>query len=158
ASRNDAERALKNARETGHPTTLMYALCFAAYSHAYCGNYAASHAQVDELIALADERGAQYWKAIGTAARGMLFAMTGKAADAVWAITSGATSRRSTEATLWEPWYLSHLAMAYAELGQPDDARRRINEAIEKVQISKEKWCEAEIHRMAGEIALKSQQ
>ena len=25
-SRNDAERAVKNARESGHPTTLMYAL------------------------------------------------------------------------------------------------------------------------------------
>ena len=32
ASRNDAERAVKNARETGHPTTLMYALSRAATS------------------------------------------------------------------------------------------------------------------------------
>jgi hypothetical protein len=46
---NDAERAVKNARETAHPTTMMYALCFAAYSYAWCGNYAAAHAQVDEL-------------------------------------------------------------------------------------------------------------
>ena len=57
ASRNDAERAVKNAREIGHPTTLMYALSRAGYSYTFCGNYAAAHAQVDELIALADERG-----------------------------------------------------------------------------------------------------
>jgi predicted ATPase len=156
ASRNDAERALKDARETGHPTTLMYALCFAAYTYSYCGNYAASHAQIEELIALADERGAQYWKAIGIALRGMLFALTGKASDAVRAITSGTTSRRSTGATLWEPWHLSHLAIAYAELGQPDDAYRCIEDAIDKVERSKEKWCEAEINRVAGEVALKS--
>jgi predicted ATPase len=49
-----------------------------------------------------------------------------------------------------------HLAMAYAELGQPDDARRCIDDAIDKVERSKEKWCEAEVHRIAGEIALKS--
>jgi hypothetical protein len=36
ASRNDAERAVKNARETAHAATIMYALCFAAYSYAYC--------------------------------------------------------------------------------------------------------------------------
>jgi predicted ATPase len=48
--------------------------------------------------------------------------------------------------------------MAYAELGKPDDARRCINDAIEKVERSKEKWCEAEVHRIAGEIALKSPQ
>ena len=46
--------------------------------------------------------------------------------------------------------------MAYAELGQPDDAWRCIDDAIEKIERSKEKWCEAEVHRIAGEIALKS--
>jgi predicted ATPase len=37
-----------------------------------------------------------------------------------------------------------------------DDAWRCIDEAIEKAERSKEKWCEAELHRIAGEIALKS--
>ena len=46
--------------------------------------------------------------------------------------------------------------MAYADLGQPDDARRCIDDAIDKVERSKEKWGEAEVHRIAGEIALKS--
>ena len=43
-------------------------------------------------------------------------------------------------------------------LGQPDDARRCIDDAIDKVERSEEKWCEAELHRIAGEIALKSPQ
>jgi predicted ATPase len=156
ASRSDAERALKNAREIGQATTLMVALFRASYSHILCGNYAAANAQIDELIALADERGAPYWKAIGTEVRGSLFAMTGKASDAVRAITSGITSLRSTEATLYEPYNLSYLAMAYAELGQLNDARRCIDGAIDKLEISKEKWCEAEAHRIAGEVELKS--
>jgi class 3 adenylate cyclase/predicted ATPase len=156
ASRNDIKRALKNARETGQPTTLMYALRQAGYDHMLCGNYAAANAHLDELIALADERGATYWKALGTAERGALFALTGKASDAVRAITSGMTSLRSTGATLYEPYYLSYLSMAYAELGQLDDAWRCIDDAIDKVERSKEKWCEAEVHRVAGEIALKS--
>jgi predicted ATPase len=46
--------------------------------------------------------------------------------------------------------------MAYAELGQHDDARRCIDDAIGKVERSNERWCEAEAHRIAGEIALKS--
>ena len=155
ASRNDAERAVKNAREIGHATTLMYALSRAATSYTFCGNYAAAHAQLDELIALADERGHE-GKHLEPHMRGRLFALTGKASDAVRAITSGITSLRSTGATLYEPWHLWHLAMAYAELGQPDDARRCIDDAIDKVERSKEKWCEAEVHRIAGEIALKS--
>jgi predicted ATPase len=155
ACHNDADRALENARETGHATTLMYALYFAANSHSYCGNYAAAIARVDELIALADKKQTPYWKALGTATRGEIFALTGNASDAVRAITSGLASLRSAGATLYEPRYLSFLAMAYAELGQPDDARRFIDEAIDKVEGSKEKWNEAEVHRIAGEIALK---
>ena len=156
ASRDGAERAVKNARETGQATTLMYALFSAVVNHIRCGNYAAAHTEVDELIALADERGAPYWKACGTAARGWLFTETGKASDAVRAIISGITSLRSTGALLYEPWHLWYLAMAYAELGQPDDARRCIDDAIDKVERSKERWAEAEVHRIAGEIALKS--
>jgi class 3 adenylate cyclase/predicted ATPase len=156
ASRNDAERAVKNARETGHPTTLMYALNRAATSYIFCGDYAAAHAHVDELTALADEKGSPYFKADGIALRGRIFALTGNASDAVRAITSGISSLRATGATLYEPWHLWHLAMAYAELGQPDDARHCIDDAIDKVERSKEKWCEAEVHRIAGEIALKS--
>ena len=158
ASRNDAERAVKNARETGHAATLMYPLLYSVVNHIRCGNYVAANRQVDELLALADERGAPFWKALGTAVRGWLFAQTGNASDAVAAITSGITSLRSTGATLYEPWHLSYLAMAYAELGQPDDARRCIDDAIDKVERSKEKWCEAEVHRIAGEIALKAPQ
>jgi predicted ATPase len=130
----------------------MYALLRASISYTFCGNYVAAHAQIDERIALADERG----KALGTATRGRLFALTGKASDAVRAITSGITSLRSTGATLYEPWHLWHLAMAYAELGQLDDAWCCIDDAIDKVERSKEKWCEAEINRVAGEVALKS--
>ena len=156
ASRNDAERAVKNARETGQATTLMYALFSAVVNHIRCGNHAAAHTRLDELIALADERGAPYWKALGTATRGWLFTEAGKASDAIRAITSGITSLRSTGAVLYEPRHLWYLAMAYAELGQPDEARRCIDDAIDKVERSKEKWCEAEVHRIAGEIALKS--
>jgi tetratricopeptide (TPR) repeat protein len=156
ASRYDRERALKNARENRQATTVMYVLFAASNDHIRYGNYAAANAETEELLALADERGTAYWKALGTVARGYLFAVTGKASDAVRAITSGITSLRSIGTTLYEPWHLSHLAMAYAELGQPHDARRCIDDAIDKVERSKQKWCEAELHRIAGEIALKS--
>jgi predicted ATPase len=156
ASRSDAELAVKNARETGQATTLMYALLYAVVDHIRCGSYSVAHTRIVELAALADERGAPFWKALGTAVRGWLLTETGKASEAVQAITSGITSLRSTGAILYEPWHLWYLAMAYAELGQSDDARRCINDAIDKVERSKEKWCEAEVHRIAGEIALKS--
>jgi predicted ATPase len=46
------------------------------------------------------------------------------------------------------------LARACGELGQFEEAWSHIGEAITAVETTKEKWCEAEIHRIAGEIAL----
>ena len=37
----------------------------ASLTHILCGNYAAANAQLDELVALADEKGAVFWKAFG---------------------------------------------------------------------------------------------
>ena len=54
------------------------------------------------------------------------------------------------------PKYLTFLASAYSELGKFDDAWRCIGEAMTAVETTKETWFEAEVHRMAGEGALKS--
>ena len=86
--------------------------------------------------------------------RGCLLALTGDAADAVHMITSALSAYHSTGATVFMPWYLSTLARAYAKLGQFDDAWRRIDEAITTTDTTKEMWSEAEVHSIAGEIAL----
>ena len=154
----DAEQALKDAREIGQAATLMYALAHAPFTHTCCGKYAAANVQLDELVALANEKDALLWKAVGMLVRGWVLALTGKALDAIHMITSGITAFRSTGATLWMPLWLSHLARAYAALGKFDDAWRCIGEAMTAVETTKERWCEAEINRMAGEIALGSPQ
>ena len=85
----DADHALKDAREIGQAATLMFALSLTSLAHFFCGNYAAADTQSDELVALADEKGALIWKAYGMMNQGCVLALTGKAADAVQMITSG---------------------------------------------------------------------
>jgi predicted ATPase len=155
ALRDDAA-ALKQAIEMGQAATLMSALTMTSLTYICCGNYTTASAQSDETVAVADEKSALLWKALGTLNRGWVLALTGKASDAVQMIASGIAACRSTGATVWQPLYLSYLARAYAELGQFDDARRSISEAMMAVETTKETWCEAEINRVAGEIALLS--
>ena len=151
----DTQQALKDAREIGQAPTLMYALTYTSYINMQCGKYEAANALVDELVALAEEKEASYWNALGMIARGCLFVLAGRASDAIHMITSGFSALRSTGATLWTPAYLSHLAKAYADIGQFDDALRSIGEATTALETSKETLFEAEVHRVAGEIALK---
>jgi hypothetical protein len=85
----DAENALKDAREIGQAATLMYALLHASFTHMLGGGHLAANAEVDELVKLANEKGALAWKAHGTMWQGILNALAGEASKAVQALTSG---------------------------------------------------------------------
>ena len=150
----DVRQALKEAREIGQAATLMAALCITSLIHILYGSPSAADGQSDEVIALATEKSAPYWKASGIINKGCVLVTTGKAADAIQIIKSGMIAYRSTGSTVWMPWHLPFLARAYADLGQFDDAWRCIGEAMTAVEATGERWCEAEVHRTAGEIAL----
>jgi predicted ATPase len=152
----DADHALKDARELGHATTLMFALGVTSITRVWCGNFASANLQVAEEIALADEKGALFWKAAGMMHHSVVLARTDNASSAIQMLTSAIAAWRSTGTTMWMPLFLSYSALACAKLGQFDDAWRFIGEAMTAIETTKEKWCEAEIHRMAGEIALRS--
>jgi predicted ATPase len=156
AALGDADQALRDAREVGHAATLMFALGYAPLTQIECGSYVAANAETDELVALADEKDAALWKAMGMLERGWLLGLTGSASDAVQMLTSGITAFRSTGTTLWEPLWLLALTRAYAELGQLDDAWRCNGVAVTVIETSKQRLYEAEANRIAGEIALLS--
>jgi predicted ATPase len=152
----DTDNALKTARGMGQAAALLFALGHVPFTHMHCGNYAAANAQVAELIAVAEEKGALFWKAFGMLHQGGLFALTGKATDAVHMITAGLAIWQSTGTIMWIPLYLSTLTRAYAELGQFAEAWRCVRQALTAVETTKERWYEADVHRTAGEIALMS--
>jgi class 3 adenylate cyclase/predicted ATPase len=152
----DADDALEHARESGHAGTLMYAQLHTSFTNILCTKYAAANAQSNEVVRLADEKGAALWKALGTMQKGCVLALSGKASEAIQMITSGITTYQSTGSRVYLPFFLSHLSRAHAGLGQFDEAWRCIGEAMAAVETAKERWCEAEVNRIAGEIALQS--
>ena len=151
----DTENAFKDAREINQAATSLNA-SLAIYPVIFCGNYAAAKAKSDELMTLAEEKGALMWKGTATSFQGLIFALTGKASEAVQKITGGISEFGSTGASVARPLWLSHLATAYAELGQFEDAWRCVGEAMTALETTGERWFEADILRMAGEIPLKS--
>ena len=152
----DAHQALKDARAIGHAATLMFALAAGSFTHILSGNYAIAKMQSDEVIELADEKGTLAWKGWGKMSEGCVSAFSNETSDAIQTMSAGISMWRSTGGTILLPIYLSNLATAYAVLGKYEDAVRTIGEAAHAVQTTKETWCEAEVDRTAGEIALKS--
>jgi class 3 adenylate cyclase/predicted ATPase len=155
AALTDADQATTNARAIGHAATSMFALSQAVAARRYCGDYVTANTLADELAALADEKDAVYWKAVAMVSRGSLYALTGKFPDALPLLTTGLKAQRTTGATLG-PSHLIFKAIAHSELGQFSDAWRCIDEAKNIMETTKGKMVEAEVNRVAGEIALKS--
>ena len=151
---SDAERAVSDAREIGQVASLMYALVITSLPPILSGSYASAAPNLEEAAALADATGSLNWKAFGMCDQGCLLAFSGKSAEAVPAIIAGVAAWQSLGATLNVPLYLASLAKAHAELDQMDDAVRCIGEAMTAFETTGETLWEAEVNRIAGEIAL----
>jgi predicted ATPase len=86
--------------------------------------------------------------------RGYILSLMGDASEATRVITSAIAAMQSTGATMWLPLHLAYLSKAKGELGQFDDARQCLSEAMSLIETTKDKWFEAEVYHRAGQVAL----
>ncbi len=156
ATLSDLEHLLKEGREISHAASLMGALFYASLLDVWCKGHSAERKVTEELLILAEEKHAPFFAALGTMQRGVVLAVTGDAEAAVPMIDAGISQYRSTNSTWLTPWYLTRLAETEAKLRHCDEAWQRIVEAFEEMEKGGEVQHQAEINRVAGEIALLS--
>ena len=147
----DVGQALTDARELGHASTTRGTLNNVILTLTLRGDYAGADEKANQLTALAHEKG-PYWETASGLAHGCVLALTGKGADAIQILTSGITTWRATGSTWSLPFRLACLAKAHAELGQFEEAWRRVDEATMSVKVSKEVWA----HPKSYELVAKS--
>jgi predicted ATPase len=147
---------LEEGREIGHAASVMGALFYASLLDIWCNGHSAERKLVEELLVLAEENRTPFFTAMGTMQRGVVLAVTGDAEATVPVIEAGISQYRSTNSTWLTPWYLTRLAEVQAKLGRGDEAWQRIFEAFEEMEKGGEVQRQAEVNRVAGEIALLS--
>ena len=64
----------------------------------------------------------------------------------------GLAASRATGAEAFRPYYLWLLADTYAHVGRIEEGLAVVAEALDVVQRNGERWWEAEIHRVRGEL------
>ena len=92
-ARSEADRALKDARETGHSATLLYALTLTGVTHIFLGYFLTSQAELGEAIALANEKGSAFWRSLALLFQGFGLVCMGDASS-VRRIFLSTTQRR----------------------------------------------------------------
>jgi predicted ATPase len=157
AAQSDNNEAIRYAREIGHPASLILALTYKNLVEVFLtGDYPSAITSINEVVSLAEKSGALMWKAAATFIGGYATALTGKPLDGLPLIETNVAVWQSAGAKMFGPLLLAYTARAYLDAGKFDAARQSIQGAMTAIQTTGERWVEAEVNRVAGEIAARS--
>ncbi|MEZ0256725.1 MAG: SpoIIE family protein phosphatase [Chthoniobacter sp.] len=142
------------ARSLLHPFSLEYALHHTGWLHQHCRLGAATQAAGEEEMRIATEQGFLFWHASGTlySAAGRL--LRGRLEEGLQMLQKGLEAYRATGAGLGLTYYLGILGEALMQAGRFDEARLSLQEALGFVEKNDERFHEAELHRLCGELHL----
>jgi predicted ATPase len=153
-ARQRVQEALTLARALGHPTSLGYALSSAAHIYLDRREESAIQAQAEALLDLAAEQGFALRMAQGSMGRGWVLAMQGHRKEGIAQLRQGLAAFQTSGAEFFRPFYLSLLAEACRQEGQVEEGLVVIAEALAVVEKNGERFYEAELYRLKGELLL----
>jgi DNA-binding winged helix-turn-helix (wHTH) protein/predicted ATPase len=153
-ARERIQAAITLARKLEHPFSLAGALGIAAWVYQYCHDGYALQACTEEVLPLSTEQGFPLFLALGTLLRGWTLAELGQQEEGISHIRQGLAAWRATGAELSVPYYLALLAEAYGQMGQPGEGLSVLAAALEAAHSTEERFYEAELYRLKGELTL----
>jgi len=146
--------AIAEARRLAHPSSLAVSLNIGTRLLSLDGDDAALGERADQLIAVATEQGFPLWRGLGTIYRGWAKAKNGDVKEGLSLLRRGLAAYRGTGAELWMPHHIALLARACEIAGQIEEALTLLDEALQIVEGTGERWFAAELNRHKGQLLL----
>jgi DNA-binding winged helix-turn-helix (wHTH) protein/predicted ATPase len=142
------------AQELAHPFSEAVAQGGAACIQQLRRDIPDTQARAEATLTLAIEQGFPYWMASGAILRGWALAVQGQAEEGISHMQQGLAAYRATGAEYCRPFWLAMLAEAYGQVGRADEGLRALDEALAHVDKTGERFWEAELYRLQGELLL----
>jgi predicted ATPase/class 3 adenylate cyclase len=149
------DAAIAEARRLGHLPSLALTLTFGARLHSVGGENAALDERAAQLIALATDQGFPFWRAMGAIYCGWVKVKNGNVTEGISLLRSGSTAYRATGAELYMPHFVALLAGACEIAGQVEEAVILLDDALQIVERTGERWFAAELNRHKGQLLLR---
>ena len=156
AARRSAE-AVALGRELGQPSTLALALHFDAMVRQYRREGAAAAESAGAATALAAAHGFSFWRAGGQVLRGWALAEQGALADGIAWMRQGIADWVATGSETYRTYFLSLLAEMLGRAGRTGEGLGVLDEGLSLARRTGERFQEAELHRLRGELLLARQ-
>jgi predicted ATPase len=150
---HSAQRTLEEARATDHALTICNALAHSACPVAlYVGNLEAADRLVATLLEHSAKYGLTVWNTLGRCLKGALLLARGDVAGLAL-LRSALDELSAARFGFHYAVFLGLLAKGMTAAGQLDEARKAIDEALERCDRSEERWCLPELLRIKGELS-----
>jgi predicted ATPase len=149
--------ALALAQELSHPFSLAWALSFAAWLHQVRQESKQTQERAELAMTLSTEQGFPFWLGWASVLRGWAVAEQGQGEEGIAQIRQGLAVYRATEAEMNGLYFLALLTEAYRAAGQTEEGLTVLAEALTFVDKTGERFYEAELYRLKGELTLQSE-
>jgi predicted ATPase len=149
-----AERAIQHAEILAQPFSLNLALGQAVALRQFRGEYDVAWALAQCLSALGREYHFGLYEAAGAIFQGDVLVQRGKLEQGRARLTTGLAQYRARSPPILLPFFLSFLATAALRQGQIADGLHVIDEALRLTATHFDRFWEAELHRLRGELLL----
>jgi class 3 adenylate cyclase/predicted ATPase len=147
--------AIAEARSLAHPPSLASSLVLGAFPPLLGGDDSVLGERAEQLVAVTTEQGFAFWGAAGTVYRGWVKVKNGDVAEGISLLRSGSSAYRATGAETAVPYFLALLARACKIAGQVQEAVTRLDDALQIVERTGERWFAAELNRHKGQLLLR---
>jgi predicted ATPase/DNA-binding winged helix-turn-helix (wHTH) protein len=152
-----SQEALALARDLSHPYSLGIALIMGAILSQYRQEVSAVHERAEEGLMLTSEQEFAFWLAQATIMDGWALAEQGQREKGIIQMRHGLAAYKAIGAEIVLPYFLALLAEAYGKAGQTEEGLAVLAEALALVQRIEERYYEAELYRLKGQLTLQSQ-
>jgi predicted ATPase len=155
AARRQSEDAIVMSRDHS-PTSQSIALHFAAMLAQLGGDPERTRDYAEASAQIATEHGLSFWLAGGGVMAGWSLVAMGQTDDGIAQLRQGLHDWQATGSATYRTYYLGLLAEAIVRAGSIGEAQSVLDEALTLIERTDERFFEAELHRLRGELWLKT--
>ena len=154
-SRRISFDAIRIARNTSHPYSLVFTLSYSSMLNCLCYEYQDAQDQSGEAIEIASDQDFSKWLMHCTILHKFFAATDGDHENVLNQFRESLGAWKGANTFLAQPFYIALLAKIYEMNNCIDEGLEVIQEAINIIDKTNEHWFKAELYRIKGEFLLK---
>jgi predicted ATPase len=142
------------AHDLSHLQSVAFVLSYAAMLHQFRREGHAAQERAEAAVALSNEQGFPFYLVWGTILQGWVLTEQEHGEQGIAQIRQGLASYGTMGAEVYRPYFLALLAETHEKVGQTEEGLNVLAEALDRVDKTGERWYEAELYRLRGELTL----